>query len=235
MNRFSSWMSVIALLAICSCGEKDVQPFVTFPSAYHKVGIDRNNDYLRVFASSGEITSKYIINQFLARDSSTFSYLDKYYGSAADFMDSVEFLDSHNAAVRIYFQHKMNCDISLEDDGLIILTQYDAASWCCYYDDVFTRTLYYNLIKVKPDVQYEYIYSSTRGLYEFGYVGKQKFVFVKHNNTLVAPFAKFMIHTEYPPPDRYGNNILHPDFYKNLAKGDTLVYMVSYLRYEINR
>src|SRR4051812_45667660 len=91
MIRIVNSMSVIALLAISSCGEKDVQPFITFPSAYHKTGIDRKNDYVRVFASSGEIKSKYIINQFIARDSSTFSYLDKSLGSADDFMDSVEF------------------------------------------------------------------------------------------------------------------------------------------------
>jgi len=100
------------------------------------------------------------------------------------------------------------------------------------YNEQFTHSITYNIRQVKPEVYSEYLVSSTRGDYIFGYTGKEKYVLQESNGQLVAPEILFMQHHLLVYYNGRANNILQNDFYKNIPTGDTVSIQGYLLLYE---
>ncbi len=229
--RYSRFLfSLFLCLLIFSCEDDDVS-LVTYPSFYHKSGLMSSGN-MRVFSSMGEIKSNSVINRYAEYDTSYYSYYAKDISNYA-FMDSVKFIDSKNAILNHQYSNQ-DCLYSQEND-LLVLTEVDTGKDCCTYREVMSRSILYYISQVKPEIYSEYLYSSTRGDYYFGFVGKRKFVFTKSGQQLVAPIIQFTQHygSVFNVTTRgFVNNVLQPDFYTYLAIGDTVTLMESLIRYD---
>ncbi len=115
---------------------------------------------------------------------------------------------------------------------MLILTSADTITKCCTFGEVFTRSLPYNIGQIKPVVYSEFIQSSVRGYYNFGFIGREKFVVEQSGNELTAPIINFTLHSGNSSFD-FVNNILQPYFYKNLSVGDTLTLKEYQILYRI--
>jgi len=143
-------------------------------------------------------------------------------------MDSIRFVDEQHAIVNDGYAHR-SCTIDHENEALI-LTRTDTSQSTCSGDQ-FTRTMTYYVGEIKPVVYSEYLVSSTRGYYVFGYTSTGKYVLQESNGQLVAPEIFFVYHTtNYYQGNT--NNILQDDFFKNMAEGDTASIMGYQLLYE---
>ena len=201
---------------------------ITYPSAYHKSGLKTAGD-LRVFSSNGEIRDLSVISRFNQEDSSNFSLVADNIKISHFTMDSVQFSDVQHAIVNDRFV-SLNCLFTQEGDRLI-LTRTDTIIGYSSGDE-FTLSPAYYIGQVKPEVYSEYLISSTRGNYQFGYTAREKFIFHNSGGQLVAPFIIFMRHREQVEYWGYMNNILQNDFFKKLSTTDTLTLKEYLILYE---
>jgi hypothetical protein len=214
-NRFL-FLFLLALV-IFSCKKNDSTQ-ITYPSVYHKSGMKTAGD-LRVFSSNGEILDAGVISRFNLLDSANFTL---YANSIRDdhfIMDSIYLQDPQHAIV-IDRYVPTNCLITRSGNRLI-LTGADTIIGYSSGDE-FSRTTAYYIGQIKPEVYTEYLISSTRGAYAFGFTGREKFVLDRSGGQLVAPFILFTLHGQQQQSTSYVNNILQEDFYKNISVGDTI-------------
>jgi len=224
-NRHFCLFFLFAL--IFSCEEEEVS-LLTYPSVYHKSELESTGK-LRVFSLAGEINNNSVINRFIQNDTSFYNYYFYYINNEHGIMDTVYFVDRQHARLSHQYTN-MDCMPAMGRRNLI-LTQTDTASICCTYGEVFTRSFSYYLVRVKPEVHSEFIYSSTRGDYYFGFWGQRKYVFNESHGQLVAPMILYIKHSvNYY--SGFENNFLQPDFYSNLAVGDTVTLMESVILLE---
>jgi len=116
------------------------------------------------------------------------------------------------------------------ESGRLILTRTDTSIGYSYGDE-FTRSPAYYIGQFKPEVYSEFLVSSTRGDYQFGYITREKFILKKTVGQLVAPFILFTLHRNQLQYWGYVNNILQDDFYKKISAADTLTlkeYLILY-------
>jgi hypothetical protein len=213
---------------IFSCKEDEVE-LVEYPSAYHKSGVETAGT-LRVFSSAGEIKTESVISRFSQYDTANYNYVIRIIRDYKGFMDTLKFVDSKNAVLNHYYA---DIDCSLQSQGdLLILSETKITKQCCSFGEVLTRTLRYYLGKVKPEVQSEYLVSSVRGYYYFGYESRNKYVLTKSHGKLVAPMLQFSVHSASVYDGGFVNNIFESDGYKHLAEGDTLTIMESNIVFE---
>jgi len=144
-------------------------------------------------------------------------------------MDSVNFFDSQHAVLD-HENKNLDCLLTIENDFLI-LTETDASKKCCSAGEVFTRSLPYQMVSMKPDVHAEFIHSSRGGNYSFGFTGRGKYVLKESHGKLVAPLILYTRHSE-KFESGFVNNVLQRDFYSSLAAGDTLSLMEFHLHFE---
>ena len=165
-TQFLFFLLLTAL--IFSCEDEDEASVFSYQSAYHKSGAE-SKAKLRVFSSAGEINNNSVIKRLLQKDSSFYNYYFDYISNGPGIMDSVFFVDRQHARLS-HQDTNRDCMLSI-DRTQLILTETDTTSICCTFGDVYTRSFRYYLVKVKPEVHSEYIYSSTRGDYFFGFLG----------------------------------------------------------------
>src|ERR1051326_2637021 len=215
------------IILIFSCKKEAPFKQINYPSAYYKSGIKVAGD-LMVFSTAGEIKDPFIINRFLPDSSIYSSYADQI-GNNPGTMDSIKFSDAQHAIVKESYS-QYNCIVDQEKKELI-LTRADTSDGSSYPEQ-FTYSIRYNIGQVKPEVYSEYLISSTRGDYLFGYTGKEKYVLQESNGQLVAPEIMFIQH--HLPGYYTGrtNNILQNDFYKTIPTGDTVSLQGYFLLYE---
>ena len=216
------------IILIFSCKKDEPFKQLTYPSVYYKSGIKIAGD-LRVFSTSGEIKDPSITSRFLATDSLSYSYGADQIGNNPGTMDSIKFSDAQHAIVKEGYS-QYNCAVDQENKELI-LTRADTSARLIY-NEQFTHSITYNIRQVKPEVYSEYLVSSTRGDYIFGYTGKEKYVLQESNGQLVAPEILFMQHHLLVYYNGRANNILQNDFYKNIPTGDTVSIQGYLLLYE---
>jgi len=215
------------IILIFSCKKDEAFKQLTYPSVYHKSGIKLAGD-LMVFSTAGEIKDPSIIDRFLP-DSSIYSNLADQIGNNPGVMDSIKFSDAQHSIVNeTYSQY--HCTVDQEKKELI-LTRTDTSAGSIY-NDQFTRSIMYNIGQVKPEVYSEYLLSSTRGDYIFGYTGKEKYVLQESSGQLVAPEIIFIQHHLPGYYNGRANNILQSDFYKSIPTGDTVSIQGYFLLYE---
>jgi hypothetical protein len=223
-----SYFSML-LLSLFSCERSEDQPKpLTIPSVYQKSDAKWVNG-LRAFTIHGEIKDSRTLARLLSYDSSYFNYNVNYFFMNWPVLDRLEFVTSTTATVQPSVAY--NFSIALEKN-LVVLTPNDIGDYCCYYRDVFTRSPYYYLSRYKPKVTEEYVVSSTRGFYSFGFKGNNRVVFSRSGSKFSAPMIQFKIRSAGGQNVGYVNNMLQPDFYKLLEQGDTISIAESEILFE---
>lgn len=215
---------VLLFIFLFSCEKDDSQP--SYPSVYSKSVVKAIGN-TRLFSKQGEISDPVLINRFYVKDS---SWLDKTArGLETNLtMDTVRFLDRERA-VMVDGNFPYNCSVKMDDDRLI-LSRPDT-SFGISIGDLYTRSLNYHAGLVKPEVFYEYLQSSVRGNYEFGYAFRNNFVLKETSGQLVAPVLLFNHHRLTGSFFGFLNNDLQADFINWFANGDTVVlkqYQITY-------
>lgn len=224
-NRFYFFLFLVGLIFSC---EEEEGALITNPSVYHKSGIEPVGNF-RVFSSTGEIKDNAVINRLGQYDTAFYRGYSQYIGSGPGIMDTVYFFKERHAILNHEYKNLV-CLFNVEGNQ-ILLTETKATSKCCYSGEVFTRSLPYYLATSKPEVESEFIFSSDRGYYSFGFIGRRKYVLSESNGQLVAPLILYTQHsTRYALG--YVNDFLQPDFYSNLAVGDTVTLMEYTIHFE---
>lgn len=213
-------------IAIFSCKKNDDSK-ITYPSVYHKAGLKARGE-LRLFSSNGEIRDPTALSRFNLLDTANFTTFSEYVRDNQETMSTIHLQDPQHANITDRYTAK-NCLITRER-GRLILARTDTSAGYSEADE-FTRSPSYYIAEIKPEVYSEYLISSTRGFYQFGYTGREKFILERSGGQLAAPFIFFTLHRQ---PQEYRlnvNNILQEDFYKNISAGDTIAlkeYLVLY-------
>ena len=219
MHRNSVY--IFALITLLFSCEEDEESVVTYPSIYYKAR-KVSSENLRVFSNKGEIKNSSIVSRFTQYDTAYYRSYSNYIGNEPGVMDNVYFLDGQNAILN-HEDSDLDCLLTREN-SLLVLTETNAASKCCTYGEAITHSLSYYLGKTKPEVISESIYSSVRGNYNFGYMGREKYVFTETQGQLIAPMILYSMHSGYFDTG-FVNDLLQPDFYTKLATGDTVTIM----------
>jgi len=198
---------------IFSCKKDDFSLNIAYPSSYQKSGI-RINGNLRVFSLAGEITARSVLSRFNQSDSAYFSTLANDIGYGSGKMDSIRFLDAQHATVYNSDQ-PLECLMNAEGENMI-LSRTDTTRSGTYANEL-THNIYYYIGQVKPDVYSEYLISSTRGEYIFGFTAREKFVLKKPESQLLAPLILYRLYPDGLNNYYYyrgePNNMLQNDFY----------------------
>jgi hypothetical protein len=222
---------LILWVPIFSCNKSDSLSNNGYPSNYHKAGIMTNGN-IRVFSLTGEIRSQSVISRFNNSDSSVFSYFADDIGNKPGRMDSIKFSDALHAIMNDN-RMPLNCLVS-RGKGTFLLTRTDT-SFGTTTPNEMSHSISYYIGQEKPELFSEYLVSSTRGEYIFGYSAREKFILNISGGLILAPLILYRF---YPSGQNSGvyyngyiNNILQNDFYKNIEVDDTVTiqeYMVLY-------
>ncbi len=208
---------LLTAIAVAACQKND-DSRITYPSIYRKSGLKPAGE-LRLFSSNGEILDPAALSRFNLLDSANFTSYSDYVRDNQETMNRIHFQDPHHAAITDRYLER-NCLVTRESSRMIVsgidtIVGYSQA-------DQFTRSPSYYISQVKPEVYTEYLISSTRGYYQFGYTGREKFVLDRYKGQLVAPFIIFTLHGPQQWYSSFVNNVLQDDFYKNILAGDTI-------------
>jgi hypothetical protein len=148
-------------------------------------------------------------------------------GNSPSVMKYIKFSDAQHAEVAD--QDTLRSCVVSEDGANIILTRTDTSIGSTFANEL-TRHIIYYIGEVKPEVYSEYLISSTRGSYVFGYRAREKFVLLQSEGQILAPFIGFKQHIGGGPGiPMYINNNLQTDFYKNIESGDTVTLKEYFL------
>jgi hypothetical protein len=220
------WVFLCAIALRCQDDDS------TYPINYHKSDIHRAGS-LRVFTRHGEIKNQYLINRFILRDTSTYNY----WASALvnyPYLDTIRFSSESRAVVSFSYE-TIQCS-ARNNFSTIVLTRSDTTRGFTGGNEL-THQVRYFICEEKPEVYSEYLHSSTRGNYLFGYVAREKFVLKRDGAYLSAPMILFISYSPVGENEYYGmgdyiNNTLESDFYLNLEEKDTVSVMEYQLLFE---
>lgn len=214
------WIFFCAVALCC----QDDDP--TYPIIYRKSAILQAGR-LRVFTHQGEIKDQYVINRFIFRDTSTYNFWASVLINQP-YLDTIRFISESRAVVTFNYA-TIQCS-ARNTISTIVLTQYDT-TWGFTEGNEITHQVSYLIVKEKPEIYSEYLHSSTRGLYLFGFTAREKFVLKYHGAQISAPIIMFMWYHSNANSFRgnYVNNSLENDFYRSLEEKDT----VSLLEYQL--
>ena len=218
-------------IAICvlfiSCSKDDIQ--LIYSSPYHKASIKTVNGP-RVFSSNGEIGNQSVIRRLVINDTSLFSSMVNGLMNNLGILDTITFIDPQQAVLHHSFYNR-HCRVS-NKLGHFLLTSNDTTTGYTS-NDALSQKVGYHIGQIKPDILTEFVYSSTAGIYNFGYTAKEKHMFAKKGNKVSAPIILYVQHRNSDFYESgYTNNILDEDFYKQLSPGDTLLLREFFVLYE---
>jgi len=224
--RLRSAIPAIAISTIAwSACKKDSS--ISLGAVYHKTSIEPAGD-IRVFSQSGEIKNSIVVSRLIANDSAWINDMRLYFLSNSG--DSIQMLDNENAKIREasgYVDYK----VTSSDRDLIFTAKDTSTSTSA--GEVYSKSIPYYLSFYKPAIYYEYIISSTRGNYEFGYTTKTQLVFTKPVNRFVAPSIAVIIQKPGNVNSAFVQNKPDYSFYHSLAATDTVVlreYSLIYVK-----
>ena len=218
-------------LLIVSCN-KGVD--VPYNVGYHKKDVIPAGGF-RLFARSGEIKDENIVNRFLGLDSLQINYVPRGIMTNHGFLDSIRLISAIYTSV---FQYgtEIHCN-TLIDGAKIILTDTVTATGIYPYD-LYTKSFGYNALEDKPVVYAEYIYSSTRGFYQFAVDFQPKFILTnsgqgKSGRKITAPIVVYVQHSaNYYYSMEFANGKFTADFYNQIPIGDTVSLQEFAVRYD---
>ena len=181
-----------------------------------------------LYSTQGRINDTRIINHYASTDTVYFNNNAANLSSQSGFMDSIEFTDQFHAKMFPGFRWK-NYDLSNQITKFI-LTGKDTTEG--FIDtDPLSESLQYLIGQYRPEIYSEWLISSTRGYYYFGYTSGEKSVLKLSGNQLCAPLILYGKHKPYFGVN-YVNNFLDEKFYLNIAEGDTVSVGFYSIKYE---
>lgn len=206
---------------------------VEYPSVYHKSGT-RLNGNLRVFASTGELRDTETITRYSEHDSANLNhYFSNNIGNPSGYLDTVKFSDARNGTL-IRGNTPYTCLIARKGADYTF-TRKDTTVGSSFMNEISHNIEYY-IVREKPAIYSESLYSSTRGVYLFDYTTTEKYIFSKPAEALVAPVLLFNVYSKGIDAGisyfSYKNNYLQEDFFKYLNPGDTVVVSEYFITYE---
>jgi len=203
------------LFFIFSCKKENID--FDYGATYYKSSIQQFG-LLRYYTSNGEITNSSAINNYFDDDTTQFGFYFQYvmrqgyYDTLTISSPNEVFDDTYNWRIRYS---------ATKDGRRLILTQDTVLNFSG--PDEYTKSPPYYLSQYQPKVYSEWLYSSVRGEYIFGYRGESKNVVAADERGLVFPliFYRQRRNGKYPISS-YVNNYVRKDFFKNILAGDTL-------------
>lgn len=214
---------------IFSCKGDDATIHINYPSTYYKAGL-KASSHLWIFSSNGIISDQSVISRFTEYDTANFSRTAHSIITYAGVMDTIRFSDPQHAAVSDQYQ-QLECIVGGLKNDRLILTRTDIRTGNTIFDELTHNIIYY-IGQVKPEVFTEYLVSSVRGNYQFGYTAKENFVLEEISGQLAAPVIQFSLHRLQRTYGGYVNNVLQKDFYKELSTSDTVTLREYRIFYE---
>jgi hypothetical protein len=220
-------LTIVICILFIGC-QKDEEIPITYSSIYHKTEVKAVWG-AKVFSSNGEIKDRSVIRR-IVRNFNLASPGEIEAVRLPGSLDSVIFIDAQQAVLNHSF-FNWHCTVSTQSP-YIVLTTNDTIEGYSESNEL-SQTVRYHLGQFKPEIFTEYIISSTRGGYLFGYKAKTRYVLTQAKNKLSAPiiFYKHQRNSWFYGSG-YINNILQKDFYKNLSAGDTVALQEMAIMYE---
>jgi len=214
------------LLLFISCNkENDFD--IAYGSLYYKSEAQKL-PVVHYYNQNGEISNTSIPSFWIQDDTAHSTYLLSLQLQQGR-LDTIKFLSQQEAVIKTY---NIETKYTTSNDGSnMILTSKDLISGYSFWDE-YTKSPNYYSLKYKTEVASEWIRSSVRGDYQFGYSGRTKAVIDKSGDKLVLPFLFIRQRRGGFSRGSYiENNLLQPDFYKNIMPGDTIVIMEAKVFY----
>ena len=214
------------LLLIFSCKKENAD--VVYGATYMKSATQTLSE-IRYYSRNGNIDIKSIPAIWIDNDTARFNFLTTSIRTPG-FLDSLKFINSQEAISKYY---NSETKYTMEKTGSrMILTEKNIIGYHSTYADEYTKSPQYYLLQYKPEVFDEWIISSIRGAYLFGYSTKQKVVVEINGDKLFLPIIYYQQHRNGQTINSsYLNNNLQKDFYKNIMAGDTIAVMEARLIY----
>ena len=200
---------------------------ISFNSTYYKTQAKPSSSYL-VFTNHGEVSDPVIVSRFYAVDSVFLLYTSQNFIYNTYFMDSVLFTDLQHA--RMYHNSQWNKLDVTDQYSNYIFTRTDTST-SSITGDPYSQSLEYWICQYKPEIYQEWLISSTRGNYVFGYTTREKYLFKFAGDYLTAQMTLFIRHLPYLETE-FVSNSMDGKFYQNLAPGDTIGVQTYSLFYD---
>jgi hypothetical protein len=220
-------VAVLLLLFASSC-KKDSTFQLDISARYKKTGLLQTGP-TRLFTPGGEIKTSSIIAKFEDRDEDWLDAIAKSLFPQTGRIDTIRVSDAENIYVHDNYQYTLY-GVSAKGNNSTLIAK-DTTTGMSYYE-VYTRTIQYNICLYKPPVFSEYLVSSTRGVYGFGYTTRHQYYLEQEGEGFRLPWITGVFHGGNGSTSSITiQNKIDPDFYKTLAAGDTVVireYAVSY-------
>jgi hypothetical protein len=211
-----------------SCSKSSDNFNISYNSIYHKTGVGPSTG-LRLFTSKGEIKDPEILKQYNTSDNNLFLFYSGNFVQSSDFMDSIEFTDSRHA--RLYHNNQWIKNEVANQSTIFILSRVDTTT-NSIAGDPYSESLEYAICQYKPEIFQEWLISSTRGNYVFGYTNREKYVFDLSGNFVSAYMTIYIRHQPFNTTTEFVNNYMDEKFYQTISQNDTLSVQSYYLRYE---
>jgi hypothetical protein len=219
-------ISACCIMFFLSFCKKNID--ITYKTKYVKSDA-RSTGLIRYFSSNGEINVNSIPPGWIGQDTDQLNYyLDNF--RQQGYFDTLMFISDQEAIFKIYtIETKYN---ARKDGTKYILERSEITTQYSGHDE-FTRSPHYYLLLYKPTVIDEWIYSSVRGDYVFGYRAKPIAPLAESDGKLLMPLILFRQRRKgLPINSSYLTNQLENNFYKNIIAGDTVCLREAQAIYE---
>jgi hypothetical protein len=222
-------VALLLLLTAISCS-KDGSPFPLENAAVYKKKNISVTAPVRLFALSGEIKNASILTRFTNNDNGSLVALsDQIFPNQAS-LNSFKIQSEQVIEVNDNYQNRPYNVTRRGDD--ITLTSGDTSRYI-NYNEVFTRSIYYNIALYKPPVYRETLVTSTRGLYGFEYTTQRQFHLEANGDGINVPWIIGVVHNANGSTlSLWLQNKMDKGFYKTLAAGDTVLLREYVVHYE---
>lgn len=217
MRCFSA---VILLLLAASCSKNAANVNVSYNALYFK-NVAKAVGTIRLFARSGEINDAVVLSRYLDADSNYYKYFPDKIVALGEWLDTLIIKNRDTAIIKLY--NTPNKYLVTSQAGKMVLISVQMATGYQFYE-TYSRSFDYYANQNRPVISNEYLVSSTRGIYEFGYVCRPRYVLNQAGNGgLAAPVVAFFQHKSNGENyANYFNGSLQQGFYQQIPLGDTV-------------
>lgn len=222
---------IITFLSLIACKKetpKDIDPIQgIYGTKFSRTSYEISSNF-QVYAHGTKITDPNIHSRFKTLDSFFLAHTISFLLFSVD-RTSVKVTDADNAIVDN--QGLIDTCKYVVDENRIILTRRDTLSGL-HAIDPFSLLPNYYLVKYTPPLFGEWIESSTRGQYIFGYLTSKQHVFEYVGGRFEAPYIVYRLYREGNIFRSFIlNNFVRESFSHEIAVGDTLDFLTGKIVY----
>ncbi len=213
------------LFFIFSCKKENIG--FDYGATYYKSSIQQFG-IPRYFTSNGEITNSTVIRNYFDADTLRFRFLFEN-AMHQGYYDTL-IISSPNEVINNTYNQRLR--YAAAKDGQRLVCTLDSILNYSGPDE-YTKSPTYYLLHYKPKVYSEWLYSSVRGDYIFGYHGEGKTVLEADESRIIFPLILYQQRRngQYPRSS-YLNNYIAKDFVKSIMPGDTLTILEARVYYD---